>query len=101
MVMMSLMNPSINASLAVMYTARGPTYQFFANCYLSSFDSKDMCGELRFSVSQYSYLSRSFTRSIDAFLTVVYSAGVDAVPKDEHRQRKSSLSTIAMQINVI
>ena len=53
LVMMSLMNPSIDASVALMYTARG--YAFFIwfyECCLSSFGSKDLCGELRIFVSQ-------------------------------------------------
>ena len=48
----------------------------------------------------YQYLSLSilFPRSIAAFLKVVYSSGAGVVPKGNHRQRKSSLSTIDMQV---
>ena len=81
MVMMSLMNPSIDASVAVMSTAMGLLLQiWFSDCCLSSFGSKVLCGELRFYVSQYSPMSRLFTRYIYASIIVIYNAGAGVVP---------------------
>ena len=102
MVMMSLMNTSIDSSVAVMSTARGSAFvRWFSDCFSSSFGSEDLCGELRFSVSQDFPLSRSFTRSISALLTVLYSAGAGVVPKGNLRQRKDGLSTIDMQVDAV
>ena len=52
-------------------------------------------------MSHDSSLSRSLHRSIAASLIVVYSAGAGVVPKGNNRQRNASLSTIAMQVDVI
>ena len=60
--------------------------------------SKVLCVELIFPESQDSPLSIFFSRSIDALLIVVYSSRGGVVPKGNCRQRKDSLSTIAMQI---
>ena len=47
------MNPSIDASVAVMSTARGYDFEkWLVVCCLSSCGSKDLCGESRSSVSQ-------------------------------------------------
>ena len=100
-VMMLSMDPSIDSSVAVMFTARGPLFRWFSDCNLSSFGSKFLCGELGLSVSQYSSLSRSFPRSIAALLIFVHYDGVGVVPKGNRRQRKASLSIIAMQVDVV
>ena len=85
MVMMSLMNPSIDASVSLMSTSRGSAFErCFTGCCSSSFGSKVLCGELRFSVSQDYSLSRSFPKSIANFLIVVYSSVVSVVPKGNH-----------------
>ena len=53
MVMMSSMKPSIDASVAVISTAKGSAFaRWLADCCFSSGGSKDMCGELRSFVSQ-------------------------------------------------
>ena len=102
MVMMSSMNPSIDASVAVMPTTRGSAFaRWFSGSCLSSFGSEDMCGELRLSVYQDFSLSRSFPRSIEALLTVVYYSGAGFVPKGNHMQRKTGFSTIAMQVDLV
>ena len=75
--------------------------RYFYDCCLSSFDIKDMCGELRFSVSQYSSLSRFFSRSIAYQIIVVYSDVAGVVPTGNQRQRKASLSTIAIQFDAV
>ena len=81
MVMMSLMNTSIDTYMAVMSTAWGYTFEiFFADCCLYSCESKDLCGQFRSSVSKNSSQSRSFHSSIAASLIVVYSSGTGAVP---------------------
>ena len=80
------------------FTARGYAFvRWFADFCLSSFGSNFLCGELIFSVSQYSSLSRSFPRYISASLIVVYYAGAGVVPKGDRRQRKASFSNISMQ----
>ena len=60
-----------------------------------------MCGEFRFSVSQYSSLGRLLPRPISAFLIVIHSVGSGVVPKSNSRQRQASLSTISMQVNAV
>ena len=52
-------------------------------------------------MSHDSYLSRSFPSYIDALLIVVYSAGAGGVSKGNHRQRKASLYSIDIQVNVV
>ena len=75
MAMMSSMNPYNDASVDVMSTARGSVSICLVDCFLSSCGSKDMCGEFRSSLYQYSSWGRSFYRSIVASLKVVYYAG--------------------------
>ena len=102
MVMMSLMNTSIDSSVAVMSTARGSAFvRWFSDCFSSSFGSEDLCGELRFYVYQYLSLSILFPRYIAAFLTVVYYAGAGVVPKGNHTKIKSSSYTIDMHVNAV
>ena len=60
-----------------------------------------MCGELKFSVSQYSYRGILFTSSIATSLIVLYSDGTGVVPKVNRKQRKDSLSTIDMQVGAV
>ena len=53
MAMMSSMKPSIDASVAVISTAKGSAFaRWLADCYFSSVGIKDMCGKLRSFVSQ-------------------------------------------------
>ena len=102
MVMMSSMKPSIHASVAVISTAKGYSVtRWLADWCFSSCGSKDWCGEFSSSVSQDSYRSRSFPRSIAASLIVVYSTGVGVVPKGNLKQRKSSSSTIEMHVDAV
>ena len=102
MVMMSTMNPSIDASMTVISTARGSACTiWFVNCCLSSFVSKYMCSEFRSYISQDLYWSISFTMSIVDSLIVVYSAGAGVVPEGNHRHRKASLSNIAMKFDEV
>ena len=80
----------------------GPLLQrYFYDCCLSSFDIKDLCGELRFSVSQYSSLSRFFSRYTAYQIIVVYSDVAGVVPKGNQRKIKASLSTIAMKFDAV
>ena len=96
------MNPSIDFFVDVMFTAKGYAVAIWlVGCCLYSCGSKDLCGEFRPSVSQYLSRSRSFPRSIAASLTVIYSAGAGVVKKGNRRQRKDSLSTIAMHVNAV
>ena len=86
MVMMSLMNPSIDVSVAVMSTAKGSDVaRWLADCCLSSCGSNYQCGKFRSSVSQDSSQSISLPRSISSPLTLVYSACVGVVPKGNLR----------------
>ena len=102
MVMMSSMNPSIDASLDFMSTAKGSEVAIWiVDCCLYYCVSKDLCGEFRLFVSQDFPWSRSFPRYIAASLTVVYSAGVGVVPKSNRKQRKSSSSNIAMHVDAV
>ena len=76
------MKPSIDASVAMISTAKGSDFsRWLADWYLSSGGSKDLCGELRSFVSQDLSWSRLLPRSIAASLIVVYSYGADVVPK--------------------
>ena len=53
MVMMSLMKPSIDASVAMISTAKGSAFsRWLADSCFYSGGSKDQCGDLRSSVSQ-------------------------------------------------
>ena len=52
-------------------------------------------------MSHDSSLSRSFPGYISVLLIVIYSPGAVMVTKDNHRKIKSSLSTIAMQVEVV
>ena len=82
MVMMSSMKPSIDASVAMISTAKGSTFAIWlADCCFSSGYSRDLCGELRSFVSQDWSWSRFLPRSIAASLIVVYSTGAGVVPK--------------------
>ena len=102
MVMMSSMNPYIDASVAVMYTANGSDFaRYLADSCLFSCSSKDRCGEFRSSVSQDLSRSRLLPRSISTSLTVVYSAGTGVVPKGNLRQRKAISSTISIYVNAV
>ena len=102
MVMMSSINPYIDASFDVIYTANGYAVVIWpVDCCLSSCVSKDWCGEFRPSVSQDLSRRRSFPRSVDASLIVVYSAGAGVVSKGNLRQRKDSSSTIDLHVNAV
>ena len=81
MVMIFSMNPSIDASVAVVYTAKGSAVvRWCVDCCFSSCGINYRCGEFSSSVSQDSSRSRSFHRSISASLTVVYYAGAGVMP---------------------
>ena len=96
------MNPSIDASVDVISTAKCSSItRCLADCCFSFCGIKDWCGEFRSSVSHDSYRSRSLSRSIDASLTVVYSAVSGLVLKRNLSQRKANLSTITMHVNAI
>ena len=100
--MMSLMNPSIDTSVAVMSNAEGSyVTRWLVDCCLSSCDSKDMYVEFRSPVSKDSSQIRSFPRSIYASPTVLYPAGAGVVPKGNRRPIKASSSTIAMNFNTV
>ena len=102
MVMVSLMKPSIDASVDVIYTAKGYVFsRWLADCCFSSCGSKDPCGGFRSSVSQYSSQIRSLPRSIAASLTVIYYAGAGVMPKGNFKQIKASLLTIAMHVDAV
>ena len=102
MVMLSLMNPSIDASVDLMSTDNGSAVaRWLSDCCLFSCGSKDQCGKFRSSVSQDSSRSRSLPRYIAASPTVVYSAGVGVVPKGDLRQRKASSFTIAFHVDTV
>ena len=72
-----------------------------AECCFSSCGSKDWCGEFISSVSQDSFLSRSFPRSIAASLTVIYSSGAVLVSKGTLRKRNYSSLTIEMHVDAV
>ena len=102
MVMISLNNPSIDASVDMISTARGSAFVgWIVDCCLSSCCSKDLCGGFRSSVYQDLSRSRSFPRYISASLAVVYSSGTCVVPTGNIRQRKASPSTIYMQVDTV
>ena len=101
-VMMSSMNPPIDASVAVISTAKGSAFaRWLADCCFSSDGIKDLCGKLRSSVSQDYNRSRSLPRYISASPTVVYSAGTGVVLKGNIKQIKSSSSTFAMHVDMV
>ena len=52
-------------------------------------------------MSHDSYLSWLFPRYIYASLIVVYYDGAGVVPKGSRKQRKASLSTIEMQVDIV
>ena len=86
MVIILLMNPSIDASLASMLSARGSYFaRWYTDWRLSSSWSRFLCGEWISVVPHKSSLSRSFTRYIADFLIVVNSSGVGVVPKVHRR----------------
>ena len=102
MVMMSLMNPSIDISVTVMSTAKGyDVVIWLSDCCLSSCGSKDRCGNFISSVSQDSSRIILLPRSIATSLTVVYYSGAGVVPKGNFRQRKAGFSTIAMHVDAV
>ena len=102
MVMISSMKPSIDDSLAVIYTDKGSAVAIcLSNCCFSSCGSKDRCGKFRLSVSQDSSRSRSLPRPIAASLTVAYYAGAGVIPKVNLSQRKAFLSTIAIHVRTV
>ena len=101
-VIMSSMNPCIDASVSVMSTDKGSSVAIWiVECCLTSCVSKYMCGEFRSYVSLDSSFSISFPRCIVGSLTVVYSAGTIIVTKFNRRQRKASLSTISLRVNTV
>ena len=102
MLMMSSMKPSIDASVAVISTAKGSAVtRWLADCCFYSCGSKDRCGEFRSSVSQDSSLSRLLPRSIAASLTVIYFASAGVVPKGNLKQRKAILLTNEMHVDAV
>ena len=102
MVIMLSMNPSIDASVAVISTTKGSSVVIWlSGFYFSSCGSKDWCGEFRSSVSQDSSRSRLLPRSIAASITVIYSTGGGVAPKSNLRQRKASSSTISMHVYAV
>ena len=102
MVMMSLMKPSIYASVDVISTSKeSDVARWLADLCFSSCGSKDWCGEFRSYASQDSSCSRSLPRSIAASLIVLYSAGAGVAPKGNLKYRKASSSTIAMHVNAV
>ena len=102
MVMMLLMNPSVDASVVVMSTANGSAVaRCLTDCCLFSCGSKDQFGEFRLSVSQDSSRSISLPRSFAASLPVVYSAGAGVVSDGNTRQIKASSSTIEMHVGAV
>ena len=52
-------------------------------------------------MSHEAYLIRLFTRSISAYLIVVYYYGAGVVSKGNTRQRNASLSAISMQVDTV
>ena len=99
---MSLMNPSIDASVDVTSTDKGSAVTIcLAEYFFSSCESKDWCGKFRSSMSKDSSRSRSLPWYIAASRTVVYSAGSGVVPKFNLRQRKAILLTISIHVDVI
>ena len=102
MVMMFSMNPSIDAFVAVMSNSKVYAVAIWlADFFFSYCVSKYRCGKFRSYVSQDSSHSRSFPRSIDVSLTVVYSFCAGVVSKSKLRQRKASLSTTAMHVDTV
>ena len=102
MVMMSLMNPYIDASVSVISTTKGSSVSIcLAEFCFSSCGSKDRFGKFRSSVYQDSSHSRSFPRSISASLTVVYSSGAGVVSIGNLRQRKVALLNISMHADAV
>ena len=101
-VMILLVYPSIDASVAMIFTDKGyDIVIWLVGCCLYSCWSKDMCGDLRSSVSQDSSRSRSFPRYIVDLLIDVYYYGTGVVPKDNRRQRKSNSSIIAVHVDIV
>ena len=61
----------------------------------------DGCSKFRSSVYQDSSLSRLFTRSIAASITLIYSSGAGVASKGKLRHRKASSYTIELHVNVV
>ena len=100
--MISLINQYVDASVDEISTAKGSDVAIWlADFCLSSFESNNQCGELRLSVSQDSFCSRSFPRSIATSLTDIYSAGAGVVPTGNISQKNSSLSTIKIHVDAV
>ena len=96
------MKPYIDASVAVISTAKGSSIErWLADCCFYSCGSKDRCGKFRLSVSQDSSCSRSLPRPIAASLTVAYYAGAGVTTKGNLKQKKVSLSNIAMHVDAV
>ena len=102
MVMMSSMNPSIEASFALMSTS---SWSDCTNGYeggrLASLGSNCLWGDCRYVMSHEVSVSRSFQSYITVALVVVYSSGAGVVPKGKHMNRKANLPTIAMHVDDI
>ena len=62
---------------------------------------KNWCGKLRLYVSQYLLWSRLFPKFIATSLTVLYSAGVGAMEKGDHRKRNYDFSNIALHVYMV
>ena len=91
MVIMLLINPSIDTSVSMMSTANGyDVARWLADCCFSSYGIKYRCGDFRSFVSHDSSQSILLPRSIAAALTVVYYSGAGLVTKGDLRQRKAS-----------
>ena len=102
MVIILSMNTPIDASVAVMSTAKGSYVARWLSDFCFSYcGSKDQCGKFRPSVSHDSSQIRSLPRYIAASLTVVYSAGAGVVPKGNLRHIKARSSNIAMQTDAV
>ena len=102
MVMMSLMKPSIDASVAMISATKGSAFaRCLADWCFSSGGSKDLCGKLRSFVYQDWSWSRSLPRFIAASLIVLNCDGAGVVPKGNIKQRKASSSTITMHVDAV
>ena len=76
MVMIALMNPSIDASVAVISIANGSAVaRCIYDCFFFSYGSKDWCGNFISSMSQDASQIRLLPWYFAASITVVYSAG--------------------------
>ena len=102
MVIMSLMNPSIEASFDSILIARwyALTSESEAGRY-SSLGSKCILGNWRLSAPHGASARRSFPRLIAASLMVLYSSGTGVVPNARHSYIKDIFPTIAMHVDNI